>query len=75
MSGGRSLSQPSCPVFRKVKNQRLAAVGYLWTFAALRLSTGAISALPAVVAAMRAAVAALLNARGRPSLALCCLTS
>ena len=26
---------------RKVKNQRLAAVGYLWTFAALRLSTGA----------------------------------
>src|SRR6266516_2155467 len=26
---------------RKVKTQRLAAVGYLWTFAALRLSTGA----------------------------------
>jgi transposase len=26
---------------RKVKNQRLATVGYLWTFAALRLSTGA----------------------------------
>jgi len=26
---------------RTVKNQRLAAVGYLWTFAALRLSTGA----------------------------------
>ena len=26
---------------RKVKNQRLASVGYLWTFAALRLSTGA----------------------------------
>ena len=24
----------------KVNNQRLAAVGYLWTFAALRLSTG-----------------------------------
>jgi transposase len=26
---------------RRVKNQRLAAVGYLWTFAALRASTGA----------------------------------
>jgi transposase len=26
---------------RTVKNQRLAAVGYLWTFAVLRLSTGA----------------------------------
>jgi hypothetical protein len=26
---------------RKVKNQRLAAVGYLWAFASLRLSTGA----------------------------------
>jgi hypothetical protein len=26
---------------RKVKNPRLAAVGYLWTFAALRVSTGA----------------------------------
>jgi hypothetical protein len=26
---------------RTVKNNRLAAVGYLWTFAALRLSTGA----------------------------------
>ena len=26
---------------RTVKNQRLAAVGYLWTFAALRLSPGA----------------------------------
>jgi hypothetical protein len=26
---------------RTVKNHRLAAVGYLWTFAALRLSAGA----------------------------------
>ena len=26
---------------RRVKNQRLAAVGYLWTFAALRSSAGA----------------------------------
>src|SRR3954454_20875012 len=28
-------------LLRTVKNNRLAAVGYLWTFAAIRLSTGA----------------------------------
>ena len=28
-------------LYRRVKNQRLAAVGYLWTFAALRVSPGA----------------------------------
>ena len=37
-STGHACPYPAHP---KVKNQRLAAVGYLWTFAALRLSTGA----------------------------------